>query len=72
MKDIPSHIVNIYGTTRQFKVYKRSNIENIRRQLNSLRVGCAYMPDNSSEDIRIINDAINRLKQKCSIKNWGR
>lgn len=80
MMKIPTHVIHNskVENARQWKAKKRREARELKRALNVFRHGCAYLPSGgvgrygASRDVDIINDAIDRIIDDLSVKNWGR
>ena len=68
----PRHMLNQYGSKRNFKQMKRNQVRELRRAYSSLQSGCAYLPDEAYRLAIKISSDINRLQALVSVKKWGR
>jgi len=57
-------------TEREFKTIKRFELKCVLNAINTLRSGSAWVPGYESLDS--IHRKLNDMKDKCSVKNWGR
>ena len=58
-------------TTREFKAKKRRELRAALRELETLRLGCHYMPG-TGENVIVAINALRRQLEACSAKRWGR
>lgn len=71
MKEIPPHIVQIYGSKRKFKQTKRAEWKEVIKAFNKFQMGCAFTPGFHSLTAGMAND-IRTVKDGLSRANWGR
>lgn len=71
MNKLPNHMLETFGTLREFKQIKRFQMRTLKSALNALRLGCVYMP-NCQSHINVIERNVAELSLKISHKNWGR
>lgn len=57
-------------TQRQWKMLKRREIKHVIKALDRYRLGCAYTP--GYEEVHTIDEALTRIVNAQSVKNWGR
>jgi hypothetical protein len=70
-RTFPKHITQDYGDGRSFKSSKRQEAFALKRALDELRLGCAFIPGGSRR-VEIITEQITALRQEISAKEWGR
>jgi len=68
----PKHIIQRYGSGRNFKKNKRRWLKMTKRAFGHLRVGSFYFPDDGWVEVNEIEAALDRLAEKISAKKWGR
>ena len=57
--------------SREWKSKKRKQARAARKAVDALCSGCAHFPDGSA-DVEIASNAIDRIIEDISIKNFGR
>lgn len=70
---IPKYVLRNMGlrTTREFKNLKRLQVKETIETWEKFIAGCAYVPG-FTQNVREITKNLTDLKEKLSIKNWGR
>ena len=68
---LPKHMFHLYGNTRNFKREKRQQVRAVLQGLDDLQLGCTYLPSGNIE-VREAKKVMENLKEKLSIKKWGR
>lgn len=58
-------------TTRQWKIRKRRELNDVIKAMAKYRMGCAFCPGVNGE-VATIEEALNSLKQYHTAKVWGR
>ena len=58
-------------TSREWKSRKRKEIREVIKAFEIYRLGCYYTPDGEGE-VGQIDEALKSIKQKLSVKNWGK
>lgn len=69
--EIPDHIIERYGTARAFRAEKRKIVKELRRLMDELRLGAAFLP-NGPRGVANIDYELEILRRELSVKNWGR
>ncbi len=69
--DIPEHIQERFGGSRQFKAIKRRQCRATLKALDQLRFGCAFIPDGATL-VTAAREALTRLQNGMKVSNWGR
>ena len=69
-KDWPAHSDYVNG--REFRAAKRSAIRRVLRELDELRLGIAYAPDEAYRQFLNAADALGKMKELISVKRWKR
>ena len=71
-KRVPKFIASKYhGGASEFRKSKRHAIRSIIRQINFLRLGCAYFPS-GEKDVDVMASAADRIKSDVSTRRWGK
>ena len=70
-KRLPNHMLDTFGSLREFKVSKRAAVRRLAAALDDFRLGCAYVPHGQHE-AAVIAESIRVLKHIMSVKEWGR
>ncbi len=72
-KKIPKYVLDNMGlqTQRQFKQVKRYQLRMLAKALDEYRMGCAYCPSQGF-NIGGIDRRIGNLRNRHSVKNWGK
>jgi hypothetical protein len=60
-----------FPSPHAFRAEKRRHLRAVRKALEALRMGCAYMPD-GGEMVGLMIDRADLLAQRLSVKEWGR
>ena len=72
MKKVPKHIASQYEDgSHGFRKEKRSQVRELKRILDKLRLGCAYFPCGEGP-IEIIENQMNVILDAVSVKHWGK
>lgn len=68
---LPPHIIQQWGTQRNFKQDKRAEWKKVMQAFNKFQLGCVFVPGydsiihDMSDDIKTVQDGLSRA-------NWGR
>jgi len=69
---IPKHIRQRFGSSRQFKAVKRSEVRAVLRAMDDLSFGSAYMPPDAFAEFLEARRKMRSVLKRISVKNWGR
>lgn len=69
---LPAHLIRYYGSTRDYKAEKRTQLRRILHDLDKLSFGCAYLPDREQRTVTHVKTELRRLSKRLSVKEWGR
>lgn len=74
MNKIPKHILKISktATSRKWKSKKRKEIRVALKAIDDLRRGAAYLPNYRFRILENAEHALEKIKDDCSVKSWGR
>ena len=67
----PNYPKHAYATAHEFRSVKRKHVRAAIKAVEALRMGCAYLPKTATP-VPAILQALEELKDACSVKNWGR
>jgi hypothetical protein len=60
-----------YPTLHAFRATKRRQVRELKRALEAVRDGCAYMPKGGAP-VGELEKIVDAMVEACSVKNWGR
>lgn len=69
---LPKHLLDEYGSTRQFKSDKRAALRVMERALGEYRWGCAYLSPEITRAVQRVHDEVEELKRLTSQEVIGR
>ena len=70
-KKLPQHIIQIYGTARQFKATKRKEMGFVMMEFAEFTAGCAFIPG-YNEHCETIQTHLKAWREEMLVKQWGR
>lgn len=71
MKKVPKHVAERFGSARAFRARARTLVRELDKQVEDLRLGCAYFPT-GSKPLEKIAEQVSLLRTELSVKKWGR
>lgn len=73
MRKIPSYVLrhSNTATARKWRAMKRRQVRAAIHATKELTTGCVYLPG-GPDDVTTALDALKRIQDDCSVKNWGK